>query len=130
MYDLSKTIKLKAFVYERLKNSKVPLDEIVASDVYFTGNITVSGTYLYARFVKFYLQCITPYRSEWEKLEFRGAEDLCFEFAKRQADRIAMSEVNGSFRERAGELLKEIDEGFYERVQNERRIFRKEREIL
>lgn len=130
MYALSKTVKLRSFIYERLKNSKLPLDEIIASNVYFTGNITVPGTYLYARFRKFYLECITLYRSEWEKLEFYSAEDLCFEFVKRQSVRLAMSEVNGSFRERAEELLKEIDEEFYERAQNERRIFQKEREIL
>lgn len=41
-----------------------------------------------------------------------------------------MREANGSFRERAEEILKEIDEGFYERVQNDRIISRKEREIL
>lgn len=130
MYALSKTVKLRSFIYERLKNSKLPLDEIIASNVYFTRNITVPGTYLYARFGKFYLECITLYRSEWEKLEFYSAEDLCFEFVKRQSVRLAMSEVNGSFRKRAEELLKEIDEEFYERAQNERRIFQKEREIL
>lgn len=70
MYALSKTVKLRSLIYERLKNIKLPLDEIIAPDVYFTGNITVSGTYLYARFGKFYLQCITPYRSEWENSNF------------------------------------------------------------
>lgn len=64
------------------------------------------------------------------KLEFHSAEDLCFEFVKRHAVRIAMREANGSFRERAEEILKEIDEEFYERVQNDRIISRKEREIL
>lgn len=130
MYALSKTVKLRSFIYERLKNSKLPLDEIIAPDVFFTGNITVSGTYLYARFGKLYLRCVTPYRSKWEKLEFHSAEDLCFEFVKRQAVRLAMSEVNGSFRERAEEILKEIDGEFYERAQNAHLIFRKEREIL
>lgn len=127
---LSKTVKLRSFIYEHLKNSKLPLDEIIVSDVYFTGNITVPGTYLYARFGRFYLQSVTLYRSEWEKLKFHSAGDLCFEFVKRQAVRLAMSEVNGSFRERAEEILKEIDEEFYERAQNERIIFQKEREIL
>ena len=113
LYSFKKTIALKHFVYERFKDSKIPLNEIITDEVHFTADVTVPGIYLYARFKSFYLRSITLYRSEWETLKFSSAEDLCFEFAKRQATQKAMREINGNFSEYALSILKDIDENFY-----------------
>lgn len=106
---------LKSFVYERFKDSKIPLDEIITNKVHFTADVTVPGIYLYARFKNFCLRSITLYRSERETLKFSSAEDLCFEFAKRRAVQKAVREINGRFSEYALSILKEIDEDFYRR---------------
>lgn len=115
MYSVTKTLQLKEYVFGRLKGSKIPVGEIIASNVYFTGEITVCGTYLYGFGKKFYLQNITPYKSEWAKYVFLSAEDLVFELVKQRADLIAMRDTQRTFSEYSLEILKEIDEGFYNR---------------
>lgn len=115
MYSVTKTLQLKEYVFERLEGSKIPLEEIVGADVFFTRKITVCGTYLYRSGKKFCLQNITPYKSEWAKYVFSSAEDLVFGLVKQRADLIAMRDTQGLFSEYSLEILKEIDEEFYNR---------------
>ena len=115
MYSVTKTLQLKEYVFERLKGSKIPLGEIIGADVFFTGKITVCGTYLYRSGKKFYLQNITPYKSEWAKYVFSSAEDLVFELVRQRADLIAMRDTQGPFGGYSLEILREIDEEFYNR---------------
>lgn len=115
MYSTSKTLRLKEFVYGRLNSSKIPIAEIIGADVYFTGKIIGCGTYLYVFGKKFYLQNITQYKSAFVKYAFTNAENLVFEFVKQRADLIAMRETRGQFGEYSLELLKKIDEEFYDR---------------
>lgn len=115
MYSISKTLQLKDFVYERLKYSKIPIAEIIGADVFFTGKITCCGTYLYCFGKRFFIQNITQYKSECAKYVFSNAEDLVSEFVRQRADLIAMRETRGPFGEYSLELLKKIDEEFYDR---------------
>lgn len=115
MYSISKTLRLKDFVYGRLGNGKIPVGEIIGDDVFFTGKITGCGTYLYCFGKRFFMRNITQYKSECDKYVFSSAEDLAFEFAKQRADLIAMRETGGSFGEYSLEVLKKIDEEFYNR---------------
>lgn len=124
MYSVTKTLQLKEYVFGRLKSSKIPVAEIIAPDVFFTGKITVCGTYLYGFGKKFYLQNITLYKSEWAKYVFLSAEDLVFELVKQRADLIAMRDTQGPFGEYSLKILKEIDEEFYNRkIADSRRLF-------
>ena len=78
MSDSLKTLELKTNVYKRLIYSKIPIDEILTSDVFFSRKINSIGIYAYFYKKKYYIKCISPYKAEEETYSFTNEDDFVF----------------------------------------------------
>lgn len=115
--DLLKTIQLKEYIFERLKFSEIPIDEIITRDVFFSDAVYMAGIFLYFRKKKYCIKYVTLYKSEEATYYFDSPDDLLYSFLKYKMSQKAIHETGGyKYKPYALELLKSVDSEYYNRA--------------
>lgn len=109
--------KLKEAVYSMLSESKIPVEEIITSNVRFTNKITqFNSVYIYYSKRKYNLKIVTYRKAEEETHNFTELNDLVYHLASLQMRRKAVHECGNQYKNYYFDLLKQIDERFYSRA--------------
>ena len=112
--------KLRALVFDRLSESKIPISEIVTDDVYFTDKVTkLNSIYIYNRWGKYYIKILTYHKAETDVHCSVELDDTVYYLVCLQMWRKAIHECGNQYKNYYLELIKQIDEKFYCRAVNE-----------
>lgn len=111
------TIQLQEFIWERLKLSKIPINEIITPNVFFTDKACTAGIFLYFHKKKYCIKFITQYKSEEAVYYFDSPDDLLFSLLKYQISQKAIRETGGyQYKSLALEIFKSVDDEYYNRA--------------